>query len=53
MKIPWKVILSLTLLAAITIILSVLLIAVVDPSFFPGIWHSINFGKNPLGGYYP
>ena len=51
MPIPLRVVMAICLLALLTVILSLMLIAIIDPSFFPGIWHSINFGRNPLEAY--
>ena len=51
MPIPLRVVIAICLLALLTVVLALVLIAIIDPSFFPGIWHSINFGRNPLEEY--
>ena len=51
MPIPLRVVIAIGLLATLTVILGLVLMAIIDPSFFPGIWHSINFGRNPLEEY--
>ena len=54
MTLPVRLIIGLLLVAAITILLSVVLIAIIDPSIFPGIWHLLqSIGNNPLGRSYP
>lgn len=54
MTFPVRLILGIVLVASITILLSVVLIAIIDPSIFPGIWHLLqSIGSNPLGRSYP